>query len=134
MTGHAHWVTPFVGLPYALGAQGPAAFDCWSFFRFVELEHYGRDVPFLQSPKSWAGAAQAVATWGEQHHWRTTTEPRDGDAVALSCLKEATHIGVWISDLKAVLHCAKGSGSVLHDARHLAAALWRVRGFYTPEV
>ena len=69
---------------------------------------------------------------GAQLGWRPTETPRDGDVVFLSHMKDPTHVGIWIADLKSVLHCAVG-GSVLYDARHLAIAQWRVRGFFTPE-
>jgi hypothetical protein len=127
-----HWVKQYVGWPYQRCAQGPELWDCWSFFRHVERERYARDVPFLPSPASWAGVAQAVVNWAGKCDWRPTDMPRDGDAVILSRLRDPTHVGIWIADLKAVLHCAVG-GSVLHDARHLAAAQWRVRGYFTPE-
>lgn len=77
--------------------------------------------------------ARAMPSWAEQFGWRPAVAPKDGDAVFLACLRDPTHIGVWVEDLKATLHCAAGSGSVLNDARHLAAAQWRVRGYFSPE-
>jgi hypothetical protein len=99
----------------------------------VQREHYGRDIPLLPSPTSWGAVARAVPNWAAKYGWRAITSPRDGDAVLMSQTTEPTHVGIWIGDLKATLHCPVG-GSVLHDARHLAAAQWRVRGYYTPEV
>lgn len=127
-----HWCTPFIGLPYQRGAQGPEAWDCWSFFRRVQRERYGRELPLLPSPEGLRQIARAMPVWAGQFGWRVTTAPIDGDAVFLCRLRDPTHIGVWLADLKATLHCCEG-GSVLHDARHLAAAQWRVRGYFTPE-
>lgn len=125
-----HWASSYIGWPYQRGAQGPDAWDCWSFFRAVQRDHYGRSIPELPTPPSWREIMQAFPAWSAAHGWHQTTSPRDGDAVFLSRLRDPTHVGVWLADLKAVLHCCEG-GSVLHDARHLAAAQWRVRGYYS---
>lgn len=127
-----HWATPFVGWAYERGAQGPDLWDCWSFFRRVEVDHFGRDIPILPTPATWREIINSFPTWAAEYGWREATSPRDGDAVFLAKLREPTHVGVWVADLKAVLHCAEG-GSVLHDARHLTLAGWRIRGYFTPE-
>lgn len=127
-----HWATPYIGWPYQRGAQGPELWDCWSFFRHVQRAHYGRDIPLLSTPPSWREIARAFPEWASQYGWKHRLVPRDGDAVFLARMREPTHVGVWLGDLKATLHCCEG-GSVLHDARHLAAAQWRVRGYFTPE-
>lgn len=129
---YTHWAAAYVGLPYQLGAQGPEAFDCWSFFRKVQLEHYGRAIPAFPTPPSWREIAQAFPAWSTDQGWRETATPRDGDAVCMARMKAPTHIGIWLSDVRAVLHCAEGSGSVLFDARHLAMGAWRIRGYLTP--
>ena len=127
-----HWTADYVGRPYQRCAQGPELWDCWSFFRVVQRERYGRDVPLLPSPPSWAAVVRVMPAWAAEFRWHATETPHDGDAVFLSRMKDPTHVGIWIADLKAILHCAVG-GSVLHDARHLAIAQWRVRGYFTPE-
>lgn len=129
---NAHWAARYVGWPYRLGAQGPDCWDCWSFLRAVERERFGRDLPPLPSPPTLQAIASAMPTWAAAFGWRESERARDGDAVFLSRLKTPTHIGVWVDDLRSVLHCAEG-GSVLHDARHLRDAQWRVRGIFTPE-
>lgn len=127
-----HWVTPFIGWAYERGAQGPDLWDCWSFFRRVQIEHYSRPIPVLPSPAAWRDVIRSFPAWASEYGWHATTAPQDGDAVSLARLKDPTHLGVWVADLKSVLHCATG-GSVLHDAQHLKLAGWRVRGYFTPE-
>lgn len=127
-----HWATPFVGWQYQRGAQGPEYWDCWSFFREVQKRNYDREIPALPTPPSWREIAQAFPEWSARYGWKPVAAPRDGDAVFMARLRDPTHVGIWIADLKATLHCCEG-GSVLHDARHLAAAQWRVRGYYSPE-
>lgn len=131
-TSRPHWAATFVGWQYRQGAQGPDAWDCWSFFRHVQRERFGRDVPFSPSLSSFNDIRKALEVEPSNYGWRATNAPIDGDAVLLSMLKHPTHLGVWVADLRSVLHCAAGSGSVLHDARHLAAARWRTRSYFSP--
>jgi cell wall-associated NlpC family hydrolase len=128
-----HWTAGYIGWAYQRLGQGPDVWDCWAFFRYVQRERYGRDLPLLPSPPSWGAVARAMPAWAAQFGWREVEQPRDGDAVFLSRMKDPTHIGVWVADVKAVLHCHDG-GSVLHDARHLAMAQWRVRGYFSTEI
>ena len=126
-----HWTTSYIGARYERGAQGPTAWDCWSFARWVQKAHFGRDVPFQPTPASLGSIAKAMPAWAEEFGWRPTEKPTDGDAVFLSILKHPTHVGIWVADLKSVLHCPEGC-SMLHDAFHLKAAGWRVRGYFAP--
>lgn len=87
----------------------------------------------LPTPPSWREIAQAFPAWSAAHGWHETKTPRDGDAVFLARMREPTHVGIWLDDIRATLHCCEGCGSVIHDARHLAAAQWRIRGFFTSE-
>ncbi len=128
-----HWTTAFLGVGYERGGQGPATFDCWSFFRWVQRERFGRELPAHATPPSLGGIAKAMPLWAAEFGWETVAAPKEGDAVFLSTLKMTTHIGVWVGDINAVLHCPEG-GAVLHDARHLAAAQWRTRGYFRPVV
>jgi cell wall-associated NlpC family hydrolase len=126
-----HWATSFIGFEYRRGAQGPLEFDCWSFFRHVQRARFGREVPALPIPNSWRAIAEGIPFWAAQIGLKQTGTPQDGDAVFLARLRDPTHIGIWVGDLRSVLHCCEG-GSVLHDARHLAAAQWRVGGYFSP--
>ncbi len=128
-----HWVQTFLDVGYERGATGPKVYDCWSFFRWVQREQFGRELPAHATPLSVAGIAKAMPVWAAEFGWAPVEEPIDGDAVFLSQVKVTTHIGIWIDDLRAVLHCPEG-GAVLHDARHLVAARWRVRGHFRPLV
>lgn len=116
---------------YERGADGPALYDCWSFFRWVQRERFGRDLPAHATPPSMGGIAKAMPIWAAEFGWEAVEMPNNGDAVFLSQMKQPTHIGVWIGDLRSVLHCPEG-GAVLHDARHLAVAQWRTRGYFRP--
>ncbi len=126
-----HWATAFLDVRYARGAEGPQDYDCWSFFRWVQRERFGRRLAAYATPISLGSIAKAMPAWAAEFGWQATDAPRDGDAVFLSVLRHPTHIGVWVADLGRVLHCPEG-GAALHDHFHLTAAGWRLRGYFTP--
>lgn len=126
-----HWTEAFLDVGYERGGQGPKAYDCWAFFRWVQRERFGRDLPAHATPPSLGGIARAMPVWAGEFGWQQVEKPKEGDAVFLSALKMSTHIGIWVADARAVLHCPEG-GAVLHGARHLAATGWRLRGYYAP--
>lgn len=124
-----HWSERFLGVGYARGADGPQEYDCWSFFRLVQREQFGRDVPFMPTPSSIGSIAKVMEPWAAEFGWRPIDAPADGDAVFLACLRQPTHVGTWVADAKAVLHCQEG-GPALHSLFHLKAFAWRVCAFY----
>lgn len=128
-----HWTERFLGAGYKVGAQGPELYDCWSFFRWVQREAFGRDVPFVPTPPGLNSIARTLAIKAGEFGWQEIdrSQARAGDGVMLSMLRRPTHVGVWVDDVNrgAVLHCS-AMGAALHDLFHLSAAHWRVRGFY----
>lgn len=132
---YRHWTEAFLGVGYVRGGQGPEVYDCWTYWLWVQRERFGRRVPPYATPPTLRTIAKAMPAWAAEFGWSQVEQPIDGDAVFMSHMKHATHIGTWICDgtLQAVLHCPEG-GAVLHDRAHLAVAGWRIRGFYRPEV
>lgn len=126
-----HWSERFMGVGYEKGAQGPDLYDCWSHFRWVQREQFGRDVPFAPSPRSRGATARAMPVWAAEFGWSETATPICGDAVFLSYWTVPTHVGVYVDDVRepSVLHCPQG-GVALHSLFHLKAARWRVRAYY----
>lgn len=128
------WTERFLGVGYKRGGQGPDVYDCWSFFRWVQRERFGRDVPFMPTPASRGSIARAMPEWAAEFGWRRLAdeEAREtGDAVFMANMLHPTHVGVWVADLPewAVLHCPEG-GAALHRRAHLDMARWRLHAFY----
>lgn len=127
---YRHWTEPFLDVGYERGGIGPKTYDCWTYFGWVQRERFGRSLSPYFTPPTLRGIARAMQTPPEEFGWHAVERPTEGDAVLMSHLRHATHIGIW-TDLGRVLHCPEG-GAVLHDAFHLKAAGWRLRGFFTP--
>lgn len=126
-----HWSERFLRFGYRRGATGPDLFDCWSFFRLVQREQFGRDVPFHPSPHGLRAIAAAMPDWAAEFGWRSTEAPETGDAVFMSFWRHPTHVGVYVADLReaSVLHCPEG-GAALHSLSSLEMARWKVRALY----
>jgi hypothetical protein len=125
-----HWSERFLAVSYARDGNGPQAYNCWNYARWVAREQYGRNVPFIPTPASRGSIAKAMEPWAAELGWEKVDAPGDGDAVFLACLRQPTHVGVWVGDLNRVLHCSEGAGPALHDLFHLKTFGWRVCGFY----
>ena len=124
MTAKAtHWAISYIGLPWEAGAQGPSSYDCWGFFRKVQAQHFGIDVPLVIAPDydDPTVLVSLFRTHEENQRWACVTQPRHGDAVIIH---KPFHIGIWLDvDGGGVLHCMRGAGVVF---THEAA--WRLSG------
>lgn len=102
----------YIGIPWQAGAQGPDAFDCMSFFGFVQKHHFNIDVPSIIAP-DYENPAVLVALFRhheERQRWETVAHPFEGCAVLM---RKPMHIGVWLdADGGGVLHCVRGCGVV----------------------
>jgi hypothetical protein len=122
-----HWSAEFCNLPWAPGAEGPDAYDCWGLVREVQLTRYGRDLPPLRVAATGAPPGQ----WGEIRNlvqrgpWKRTMErPRQGDVLTMLNAKAEPHVGVVIELPRlSLLHAVGGldehgvpHGSVRIDA------------------
>ncbi len=113
-----HWAAEYIlrnpPIRWESGAQGPDAFDCWAFFRYIQREHFGVDLPLIR-----VDADDAVSVKSEYqniqnyHGWVPVENPREGDGVVFLGGKEENHIGVWLdADMGGILHCMRKSGVV----------------------
>lgn len=128
-----HWASSFIGLPYETGGQGPDAFDCWGFFRYVQDRHYGRELPEVGLvPASLRAQVQEFEGNPERQHWHQVERPQEGDAVLMARRRMPVHIGVWITanGTGGVLHCMQGPGVVFMSPAGLRGAGWGRLTYY----
>lgn len=127
-----HWSEQYLGIPWASGAQGPDAFDCWAFFRHVQRRHYGRDLPIVSVD---ANDRPMVRTTFVQHperrRWIPTDAPRDGDCVLFHKAGQVDHVGLWL-DVSGgrILHAIPHSGVVLTSLVAARRLGWNPIEFY----
>lgn len=106
------WAADYIGLPWEAGAQGPHAYDCWSFFRMVQKEHFNIEVPVILAPDYDDPAVLADLFRGhaENGRWHRVARPVHGDGVIVH---KPLHAGIWLAvDGGGVLHCLRGAGVV----------------------
>lgn len=127
-----HWAADYLGQPWQAGAQGPAAWDCWAFFRHVQQLHFGVTVPEVDvDAMNLHAVAHAFAGHDERARWAEVTKPQDGDAVLLAHNRYPSHVGVWLAiDGGGVLHCQQGSGVIFTQPARLAHMGWQRVQFF----
>lgn len=114
----------YIGIPWEAGAQGPDAFDCMAFFKHVQKEHFGVDVPQIIAPdyQDQCAIADLFACHEERQKWPRIARPEHGCAVIIH---RPLHIGVWLDiDGGGTLHCVTGAGVIF-----TSDASWAVSGF-----
>jgi len=118
------WAAQYIGQPWVNGSH-----DCWAFFRRVQREQFGREVPAVNID---ALNLRAILTEFKNHdeyeNWDEVATPVDGDAVLMSSSRLTSHIGVWLDGC--VLHCVRGSGVVFTKPNQLASMGYKVTGYY----
>lgn len=133
MTG-GHWALQWIGKRYGRDADGPEAFNCWTFFAAVQRAQFGRDVPLVDNV-DFAANLRAFAHHDERGRWIEVGERRSpGDGVLLRRGRYASHVGVWIEvdGFPGVLHCVEGVGGCFQTLPALGLHGWQIEGVYRP--
>ena len=152
MAGAAHWAEAYVGRPYVEGEH-----DCADFAVSVLRERFGREIalpahvaPDARGSKTGArerapearGSKTGTRAWDRQIaalkgvYAVRTTAPREGDGVLMTAAARRRslghHIGIWcaVAGEAYVLHCLKGTGSILHPLRDLGRRALVLEGVY----
>lgn len=126
-----HWATDYIGLPWVAQEH-----DCWAFFRKVQREQFGIEVPaFDADALDRMACARAVAGNPERNKWTRVETPQEGDAVLMARAKYPSHVGIWIAaDGGGVLHCMQGAGVVFQGLGKLKLSGWGHVVFYRRNV
>lgn len=120
------WIREYIGLPWVVHQH-----DCWAFFRKVQRERFGVNVPDISEAvdaSKLRDSLEAFQGHGERDNWVEVSQPLDGDAVLMAISKHPSHVGVWIDS--GVLHCVKNSGVIFSHGRHLKSMGYNIVGFY----
>lgn len=126
-----HWATDYIGRPWLAAACGPEAFNCWTFFAWVQREHFGRHLPSFDFVDA-ASQVRAFTNDPERRYWQAVSTGAEGDGVLMRRHRLPSHVGVWIQadGRSGVLHCAETSGVCFQDAITLRSHGWTIEGIY----
>ena len=125
-----HWAEAYVGRPYVEGRH-----DCAHFVVAVLRERFGREIALPthgDGVRAWD--AQIAALKGA--YAAPTAPPREGDGVLMAAAARRRsighHIGIWcaVGGEAYVLHCLRGTGSILHPLRDLGRRALVLEGVY----
>lgn len=126
-----------IGKPWARGAEGPEAFDCWSFASMVQRELLGRDLPLAASlgidTADSRAVIETIRSSPLQRQWMPVEARAHGDLVLMTRVSRPCHVGVWIDaeGLRGVLHCGRNLGVVLQTEAQVRAQ-WSRLDFRRP--
>lgn len=129
--GTPHWAIQYIGTPWESGAQGPHAFDCWSFVRHVQREHFCRTLPIVDiKAENLREVCRAFDRHNEHANWVQVENFEDGDCLELGSNTHPSHVGVWVDvDGGGCLHCVKGWGVVFQSLTSLRADYRLIKGW-----
>ena len=134
------WATKYIGIPWnENGDSVEEGFNCWTFFRYIQNEEFGRKLPELNFFYSGSiQEANRLVKFAEPlfrigwvvREWTMTENPVAGDGVLLGTNKREIHVGVWTGD--SVLHCLEELGVVQTRHSEYKLQALRIRRFFTP--
>ena len=122
-----HWATKYLALPWSTDC------DCWGFFRLVQREQFGRDLPAIPLDDYRLPRKSAViAGHPERANWLpiAANEAVDGDGVMMIEGGSDAHVGIWVAaDGGLVLHSDNPGGGQLTPLDRLATEYTHIK-FY----
>jgi cell wall-associated NlpC family hydrolase len=130
MNGDDGMLAAFVGRPFAAGANGPDAFDCWGLTRAAALAVFGLDFPAcVYAPQDVPHAAPVAAGYLRAHWWHELATASPGAVLALCGYDGGVqHVALCVSSSR-VLHISpRGVSAVIPLAR--IAVAYPVARFY----
>lgn len=128
-----HWSASLIGRPYAAGARGPDAFDCFGLVQFVWRERLGLSVPDmrLRAPRAMRCMLRGRPYRRDGIVAVAVADPAEFDAVYLTWRSASHHVGLWIGDALSggVLHAMEGAGVVFQRRVDLVSHGLSIIGF-----
>jgi cell wall-associated NlpC family hydrolase len=118
-----------IGYPWANGANGPEAYDCWGLVRayYREVRDVHLPVVAVDATRAFA-VAHAFAGHAELGNWEPVEFPSEGCAVLMGQARRPHHVGLWLGG--GVLHSSEGCGVTYVNNLMLKHSGWNVLGSY----
>ena len=121
-----HWALKYLGQPWSQER------DCWGFFREVQNDRFGLNVPAVEIDSlNLRNVIDTFNTHSERTRWSEVERPVEGDAVLMGRSANPVHVGVWLPvNGGTVLHSEQTSGVVLQSLSSLQIHRWTHIRFY----
>lgn len=127
--GMSAWILDYLGRPWAAGAAGPEAYDCWGLVRAVYRDRLNIEVPPIDvDAMRLAAVARAFEASPEYAQWYEVANPAPCAIALMSHGARPHHVGLWTGE--AVLHAIEGAGVIHQSLASLAVHGWRVLVYY----
>lgn len=124
-----HWVTDYLGKPWASGESGPDAYDCYGLVRAVYRDRFGIDMPLVSADATKLLSCLHVAkNYADYQKWEEVDAPQEGDVLLMGCARHPHHIGVMVEDR--ILHSVEGAGVLLQPMDSVKAHGWNILKIY----
>lgn len=124
-----------------LGKRWTQEQDCGYWFRLIQKEQFGRDVPVIcnvpaEPHKFLRQAMHLMKTVKEKTNdlgWFATNNPVEGDAAFLATRVKIHHIGivVFVEGRLNIIHAPEGGNVMLSSKSNLKQNGLRIEGYYT---
>lgn len=128
----SHWAVKYIGQPWTDDHR------CYDWFRQIQREQFGRDMPVISVPPGQRDTLTAVRWMNGKSeyfgHWAPADVPVEGDGVFLSANGNTSHhIGIVIypGQKMMILHALKSIGIVVSDRASLRSNNLQIMGFWT---
>lgn len=119
MKAREEFLAGLIGRPYAIGAEGPEAYDCYHLARIIQERLGGYSMPRINVERpTTREIAQAMLAHSERANWRELEPhetPRDLDLLLMGNVqKRDFHLGVYVilGSSGSVIHCEAERGVV----------------------
>lgn len=131
LTGAEGMLAPYIGKPWARGADGPDAFDCWGLVTAAARDVFGLHFPNLpHSAHAPADVARMAAGYLASGEWLETPHAHAGAVLALCGYEgRVRHVALCVSAHRC-LHIAGATRSCVLPIARLSS-LYPVARFYT---
>lgn len=122
-----HWTASYIGKPWANGAAGPHAYDCWGLVRAIYASRYGVTLDAVNVDANQPLAVRHVFLDSAVYAgWQNVIPSalQEGDVVLLSQARHPHHVGIWIDG--ALLHSVEGHGVCRQNRQSLRLHGWNI--------
>lgn len=124
-----HWAEEYIGKPWANGATGPEAYDCFGVVKAVyrdrlRVEVQTVDVNALKTLE----VARAMRDY-DYSAWEQVVAPeQEFDVIEMSLNRKPHHVGVFVDG--GVLTSVEGSGVIFQTLSSLKRHGWNITNTY----